>query len=57
MEALPIFSIPWGRNVILIQKVKDTNQRLWYASKVIEHGWSRSILTILHVSFPTSPLL
>lgn len=45
-EDLPIFSIPWGHNVLLIQKIKDTNARLWYASKVIEHGWSRSMLTI-----------
>lgn len=45
-EALPIFSIPWGHNILLIQKMKDTNERLWYASKVIEHGWSRSMLTI-----------
>lgn len=45
-EALPIFSIPWGHNVLLIQKIKDANERLWYASKVIEHGWSRSMLTI-----------
>ena len=46
LEVLPIFSIPWGHNVLLIQKIKDTNERLWYASKVIEHGWSRSMLTI-----------
>ncbi len=45
-EALPIFSIPWGHNVLLIQKIKDTSKRLWYASKVIEHGWSRSMLII-----------
>ena len=45
-EALPIFSIPWGHNVLLIQKIKDPSERLWYASKVIEHGWSRSMLTI-----------
>lgn len=45
-ESLPIFSIPWGHNILLIQKIKDANQRLWYASKAIEHGWSRSMLTI-----------
>lgn len=45
-DELPIFSIPWGHNVLLIQKTKDTNERLWYATKVIEHGWSRSILTV-----------
>jgi predicted nuclease of restriction endonuclease-like (RecB) superfamily len=36
--------IPWGHNAVLIEKLKDTNQRLWYAQKTIEHGWSRSIL-------------
>lgn len=45
-EALPIFSIPWGHNVLLIQKIKDTKQRLWYASQTIENGWTRSMLTI-----------
>lgn len=41
---LPIFNIPWGHNAILLEKVKDTNERLWYAQKAIEHGWSRSML-------------
>jgi predicted nuclease of restriction endonuclease-like (RecB) superfamily len=45
-ESLPIFSIPWGHNILLLQKIKDANERLWYASKTIEHGWSRSMLTI-----------
>jgi len=39
-------SIPWGHNVVLMQKVKDPSQRLWYAAKAIEHGWSRTILTV-----------
>lgn len=45
-ELLPIFNIPWGHNILLLQKVKDNEERLWYASKIIEHGWSRSMLTI-----------
>ena len=45
-ESLPIFSIPWGHNILLLQKIKNANERLWYASKTIEHGWSRSMLTI-----------
>ncbi|MBS0624377.1 MAG: DUF1016 family protein [Verrucomicrobia bacterium] len=45
-ESLPIFDIPWGHNILLLQKIKDNDERLWYASKAIEHGWSRSILTI-----------
>ncbi len=43
---LPIFSIPWGHNALILEKIKDTAERLWYASKTIEHGWSRSMLTI-----------
>jgi len=40
----PVLHIPWGHNVILIEKVKNPAQRLWYASQVIEHGWSRAML-------------
>ena len=46
LDNLPIFSIPWGHNALILEKIKDTSERLWYASKVIEHGWSRSMLTI-----------
>lgn len=45
-ESMPIFSIPWGHNIMLLQKIKDANERLWYTSKVIEHGWSSSTLTV-----------
>lgn len=44
LEDLPIFHIPWGHNIMLVTKLKDTEERLWYARKSIEHGWSRSIL-------------
>ena len=36
--------IPWGHNIALIEKVKDPEQRLWYAAQTIEHGWSRAVL-------------
>jgi predicted nuclease of restriction endonuclease-like (RecB) superfamily len=35
--------IPWGHNVRLMS-LKDSAQRLWYAQKTIENGWSRNIL-------------
>jgi predicted nuclease of restriction endonuclease-like (RecB) superfamily len=38
--------LPWGHNVVLLQKVKEPAQRLWYAARALEHGWSRSILTL-----------
>ncbi len=36
--------IPWFHNVVLVEKVKDHAQRLWYAQKVVQHGWSRAVL-------------
>ena len=36
--------IPWFHNCILLDKVKDRDQRLWYARAVVEHGWSRNVL-------------
>ena len=41
LEELPIFSIHWGHNVVLISKVKDAKTRFWYAQQVIENGWNR----------------
>jgi predicted nuclease of restriction endonuclease-like (RecB) superfamily len=41
-----IAEIPWFHNVILLEKVKDPAQRLWYAGKTLEHGWSRAVLTV-----------
>jgi len=36
--------IPWGHNVIIIEKVKSPIQRLWYARQSLQHGWSRAVL-------------
>src|SRR5579871_5506184 len=36
--------IPWFHNCVLLDKVKDKEERLWYARAAIEHGWSRNIL-------------
>ncbi len=41
-----IAQIPWRSNLALLDKLQDTNQRLWYARKTIEHGWSRDILAL-----------
>lgn len=36
--------IPWGHNQQLLNKLDSQEQRLWYAQKTLEHGWSRNIL-------------
>jgi predicted nuclease of restriction endonuclease-like (RecB) superfamily len=36
--------IPWGHNVLLMEKIKELPTRLWYARQVIDQGWSRDSL-------------
>jgi predicted nuclease of restriction endonuclease-like (RecB) superfamily len=36
--------IPWGHNVVLLEKLRSAKARLWYAQKTAEHGWSRAVL-------------
>jgi predicted nuclease of restriction endonuclease-like (RecB) superfamily len=36
--------IPWFHNCVLLDKVKDSQVRLWYVRQTIEYGWSRSVL-------------
>ena len=40
--------ITWWHNLALLEKVKDPEQRLWYARKTVENGRSRNVL-VLHV--------
>lgn len=39
-----VAQIPWGHNVILLDKIEDDADREWYAKKTIENGWSRNVL-------------
>jgi predicted nuclease of restriction endonuclease-like (RecB) superfamily len=39
-----VSQLPWGHISVLIHKIKDIEQREWYAKKTIEHGWSRAVL-------------
>ncbi len=36
--------IPWGHNILIIQKVKETEEAIWYAQKTLENNWSRNVL-------------
>jgi hypothetical protein len=38
------FKLPWGHNIILMEKVKDWAARLWYMEQTINGGWSRDTL-------------
>ena len=41
-----VSQLPWGTNILLMQRAKDPAARLWYARKAVEHGWSRAVLTV-----------
>lgn len=43
----PVVQIPWSHNVILMQKVKDRETRLWYMEKILEQSWGRDTLTAM----------
>lgn len=36
--------LPWGHTLVLIDRLKADNERLWYGLQTIEHGWSRAVL-------------
>ena len=40
----PVAQIPWGHNVVLLDKLSSTEERLWYAERSAENGWSRNVL-------------
>ena len=38
--------LPWFHNCVLLDKVKDSTERVWYARQTIKHGWSRAVLSV-----------
>ncbi len=41
-----VAQFPWATNIVLLNKVNDPNERLWYAQKTVENGWSRNVLVL-----------
>lgn len=38
--------LPWGHNMVLVDRVRSTDERIAYARAALEHGWSRNVLEI-----------
>ncbi len=38
--------LPWGHNLVLLDRLKAPTERLAYARAAIEYGWSRNVLNI-----------
>ena len=50
----PLAQLPWYHQVTLLDKLAEPGERLWYAAKALEHGWSRDVLAS-RKSKPASP--
>ncbi|MBD3887316.1 DUF1016 domain-containing protein [Phormidium tenue FACHB-886] len=38
--------LPWRHNIALLEKLKSSDERLWYAEQAVENGWSRDVLVL-----------
>lgn len=36
--------LPWGHDLVLLDRLKTTDLRAWYAKAALHFGWSRSVL-------------
>ncbi|MDR3694568.1 PDDEXK nuclease domain-containing protein [Mucilaginibacter sp.] len=43
----PVSQIPWGHNILLMQKIKDKQIRFWYIEQTIVNNWSRDVLSLM----------
>jgi len=39
-----IFQIPWGHNIVIIQKCKNINEAIYYVENTLKNGISRNVL-------------
>jgi Uncharacterized conserved protein len=39
-----VAQIPWRSNITLLDKLDNQDKRFWYAHKIVEYGWSKTIL-------------
>ncbi len=42
-----VAKIPWGHNILLIEKIKDIATRVWYMQQALDQGWSKDILLLM----------
>lgn len=42
----PLAQLPWYHHLALMEKLDTEQDRLWYAERAIQHGWSRNVLVM-----------
>ena len=38
--------LPWSHNCIILDKIKSSEERVWYIQAAIQNGWSRNVLAM-----------
>lgn len=41
-----VAQLPWGHNLVLLDRLPGPETRRWYAAQAIEHNWSRNVLVM-----------
>ena len=41
-----VAQLPWSHNIVLLDKVKNLEERVFYAQKTIENNWSKNVLIL-----------
>ena len=41
-----IAKIPWTHHTIILDRIKDKDERFFYLQKTVENGWSKSVLSL-----------
>ncbi|MBU6995970.1 PDDEXK nuclease domain-containing protein [Ferrovum myxofaciens] len=39
-----VAQLPWGHNLVLLDRLNTETERRWYIARTLEHNWSRNIL-------------
>ena len=42
-----VAQLPWGHNILLIQKLKNLKTRAWYMREAAAQGWSKNVLQMM----------
>jgi len=40
-----VSQIPWGHNILLMQRIDDISIRFWYMEQILKNGWNRDTLS------------
>jgi predicted nuclease of restriction endonuclease-like (RecB) superfamily len=44
LEKEKLFQIPWGHHILIMTKIKEKKEAIFYIVKTIENNWSRNVL-------------